>query len=143
MSDAQENKATVQDENVMLRLKATDTFHKKKMSEFREELARSPPSSSSSDKPATKRALLESAVSGMTDMVESVERSSTALLKALGEQNDLQKAEHESRDLFRQRQLQAIASEEVYRKMKGLFMSCDSGVLSEQQFGAAMEKDAV
>ncbi|PXF47312.1 hypothetical protein BWQ96_02925 [Gracilariopsis chorda] len=141
----------------MRRLKNTETFNKKKLSDFREHLANGSSvsdvgpeaeksaSNSRSGSTDTKkqrqseRELMENAVDAGSSMVEVIETKSSDLTRAAQEQTKLQSEDVKLRQDLREIQIKTLQSEEMDRKMKRLILMRDQQVITEKEFKEKMK----
>ena len=166
---AREGLASLQDEDVLVQLKKTDTFNRKKMSDFREALiagtveTRTTDHASSSEprvsaaqvvndeavektdvkfQNKTKKELFASAVNAISEMTAAVEANSTALTETVTEQNSIFKEDCEGKKMLREQQLATLKSEELDRQINRLATLRDAGVLSDEEFKSRVKKIA-
>ncbi|PXF44170.1 hypothetical protein BWQ96_06079 [Gracilariopsis chorda] len=148
------DEATPQDVDLLAKLKQTDTFHRRKMSGFRESLATgvvaaavvgsgrpvgttsgtTEAASSSVSVPSTKKELLRSAVESMDRMTAVVETGSKDLTQAVLYQNAVYEKDMQGKEPLRKGQLQSLKAADAQRSLDMLVVLKNEGVISEEEF---------
>ncbi|PXF45521.1 hypothetical protein BWQ96_04723 [Gracilariopsis chorda] len=148
------DEATPQDVNLLAKLKQTDTFHRRKMSGFRESLATgvvaaavvgsvrlvgttsgtTEAASSLVSVPSTKKELLRSAVESMDRMTAVVETGSKYLTQAVIYQNAVYEKDMQGKEALRKGQLPSFKAADAQRSLDMLVVLKNEGVISEQEF---------
>ncbi|PXF40891.1 hypothetical protein BWQ96_09384 [Gracilariopsis chorda] len=153
VSDVPGQQCDLQNDDLMQKLKESDTYNKKKMGDFRESLiSQSTTNSDDSGSESvidlvpeektqveekislanpSKKKLLRDTVTAISSMVTVVEEKSDNLCRAVEKQTMVQENDVVSGKTLREEQLKSLQSKEVNRQIKQLILLREQGIISE------------